>query len=342
MYVVHERLLANRALPVCLENAESSLKMSSIDAEKMHRSVLLAETVGAIEPKRGGTFVDCTLGLGGHAEAILESSDGARLIGIDQDARAIELAGQRLARFGERATIVHGNFADLTRILAGLDVAEVDGLIADLGVSSMQFDDGSRGFSFRTDAPLDMRMDATSDDETAADLLARLPETEIADIIYRFGEERGSRRIARRIVWKREIGEPIETTAQLAETVEKALGRGRGEKIHPATRTFQALRIAVNREIEILEGFIADAVNVLKTEGKIAVITFHSLEDRIVKQTFLRLSGRCSCPPRLPQCMCGAERKIEIVTRKPIVPGEIEIRENPRSRSAKLRVGRKI
>jgi 16S rRNA (cytosine1402-N4)-methyltransferase len=183
-----------------------------------------------------------------------------------------------------------------------------------------------------------MRMDNRSDFETAAELLARLSEEEIADIIYRYGEERGSRRIARRIVWKRELGEPITTTRELAETVEKAIGRQPKDKIHPATRTFQALRIAVNREIEILEEFIRDAADLLKTDGKLAIITFHSLEDRIVKQTFLKLAGKCTCPPRLPRCICGAEKKVEIVTRKPIVPTALETTENPRSRSAKLRV----
>jgi 16S rRNA (cytosine1402-N4)-methyltransferase len=186
-------------------------------------------------------------------------------------------------------------------------------------------------------------MDTDSGYETAAELLARLSEEEIADLIYKYGEEKGSRRIARRIVWKREIGEAVKTTKELAETVEKAIGRGKSkDKIHPATRTFQALRIAVNREIEILEEFIGDAVDVLESEGRLAVITFHSLEDRIVKQTFQKLAGKCSCPPRLPQCVCGAEKKIEILTRKPIVPDELEIGENPRARSAKLRICQKI
>jgi 16S rRNA (cytosine1402-N4)-methyltransferase len=216
-------------------------------------------------------------------------------------------------------------------------------VVADLGVSSLQFDSAERGFSFRFDAPLDMRMNAGSDEPTAAELLAALSEEEIADLIYQYGEERFSRRIARRIVWKREIGEPVRTTRELAETVEKAIGRGKSkDKIHPATRTFQALRIAVNRELEILEKFLRDAVDVLQSEGKLAVITFHSLEDRIVKQTFQKLSGRCFCPSRLPQCVCGAEKLVEILTRKPFVPSESEIEENPRARSAKLRVCAKI
>ena len=182
-----------------------------------------------------------------------------------------------------------------------------------------------------------MRMNADSDEETAAELLKRLSEEEIANVIYNYGEERFSRRIARRIVEKKKNGEPIETTRELAGLIERAIGRGKKDKIHPATKTFQALRIAVNRELEILEDFIGDAVNILKTDGRLAIITFHSLEDRIVKRTFQKLAGKCSCPPRFPQCACGAEKKIEILTKKPIIPPDLEIGNNPRSRSAKLR-----
>jgi len=289
-----------------------------------------------------GIYVDCTLGMGGHSEAILERAENVHVIGIDQDTEAIRLAGERLARFGERAKIFHTNFAEIKSVLNRAGVQKVNGVLADLGVSSLQFDDPERGFSFRHDAPLDMRMNAGSEDETAAELLARLSEEEIADLIYKFGEERMSRRIARRIVWKREIGEPVSTTRELAETVEKAIGRKPKDKIHPATRTFQALRIAVNHELEILEKFIRDAVECLKTDGRLAIITFHSLEDRIVKQTFQKLAGKCECPPRLPRCVCGATKEIEILTRKPVVPEPVEIEENPRARSAKLRVCAKI
>ncbi|HEY8558780.1 MAG TPA: 16S rRNA (cytosine(1402)-N(4))-methyltransferase RsmH [Pyrinomonadaceae bacterium] len=315
-----------------------------MEAANLHKSVLLHETVELLGAARGGIFVDCTLGLGGHAEAILQASENASVIGIDQDRDAIRLASERLAPFGERVKIFHANFAEIKTVLTRAGVQKVNGVLADLGVSSLQFDDANRGFSFRFDAPLDMRMDAGSEDETGAELLARLSEVEIADLIYNYGEERMSRRIARRIVWKREIGEPVRTTRELAETVEKAIGRGAKskDKIHPATRTFQALRIAVNREIEILEEFIADAANSLKTGGRLAMITFHSLEDRVVKQTFQKLAGKCTCPPRLPQCVCGAAKVIEIVTRKPIVPKPSETDENPRARSAKLRVGAKI
>jgi 16S rRNA (cytosine1402-N4)-methyltransferase len=315
-----------------------------MEAENLHKSVLLQETVEMLAPAGGEIFVDCTLGLGGHTEAILQAAESASVIGIDQDAEAIGLATERLRKFGERVNIFHANFAEIKAVLERAGVQKVNGVLADLGVSSLQFDDAKRGFSFRFDAPLDMRMNADPDIETAAELLERLSEEEIADLIYNYGEERMSRRIARRIVWKREIGEAVKTTRELAETVEKAIGRGAKskDKIHPATRTFQALRIAVNREIEILEEFIRDATDVLKSDGRLAIITFHSLEDRVVKQTFQKLAGKCSCPPRLPQCVCGAARVIEILTRKPIVPSEAETTENPRARSAKLRVCAKI
>jgi len=309
-----------------------------VQSENLHKSVLLEEIVKLLNPQNDEIFIDATLGLGGHTEAILQIAENTRVIGIDQDLEAIRLASERLERFGERIKIVHANFSDIKSVTD----EKVDGILADLGVSSLQFDSADRGFSFRFDAELDMRMDKDSDAETAAELLENLSETEIADLIYKYGEERNSRRIARRIVWKRELGEPIRTTKELAETVEKAVGRKPKDKIHPATRTFQALRIAVNRELEILEKFIEDAIDILKTDGRLAVITFHSLEDRIVKQTFQRLSGKCSCPPRMPQCVCGAKKAIEILTRKPIVPMDEELAENPRSRSAKLRVCRKL
>ena len=310
--------------------------------ENLHTSVLLNETLDLLAIKDGGTYVDATLGLGGHAEAILSNYPKTRVIGIDQDAAAIALARKRLAKFGERITFIHANFADLHRVLNEAGIGKVDGVLADLGVSSLQFDSEQRGFSFRFDAPLDMRMNAESDVPTAADLLATLSQDEIANVIYLYGEERFSRRIARRIVEKRESGEPVTTTKQLVELVERSVRRSPKDKIHPATRTFQALRIAVNHEVEILEKFFIDAVESLKIEGTFAVITFHSLEDRIAKQTFQKLSGKCSCPPRIPQCMCGAKKIVDILTRKPVVPNEIETRENPRSRSAKLRAVRRI
>jgi 16S rRNA (cytosine1402-N4)-methyltransferase len=316
--------------------------VSKINVENLHKPVLLAETLKLLKPRGDECFVDATVGLGGHTEAILSISGETKVIGIDQDAEAIEFAKERLKRFGERVKIFHANFSDVKNILAKAGIEKVDGVLADLGVSSLQFDSETRGFSFRFDAPLDMRMNASAETETAAELLERLSEVEIADIIYTFGEERSSRRIARRIVWKRKIGEPVKTTKELAETVEKAIGRGRKDKIHPATKTFQALRIAVNGELEILEKFILDSVDILKKNGRLVLITFHSLEDRIVKQTMQKLAGKCFCPPRLPRCVCGAKKEVEILTKKPIVPDEKELQGNPRARSAKLRACGKL
>ncbi len=308
-------------------------------AENFHKPVLLAETVELLKPRADEIFVDATLGLGGHSEAILGNYSKTRVIGIDQDSEAIKLAKERLEKFGERIEIFQANFSEIKKILGDV---KVDGVLGDLGVSSLQFDSETRGFSFRFDAPLDMRMNADLHTKTAAELLETLSEFEIARIIYEYGEERFSRRIARRIVERRMRGEPIKTTAELAELVQKSVRRGKKDKIHPATRTFQALRIAVNRELEILEEFIRDAVDVLKKDGRFVVITFHSLEDRIVKQTLQKLAGKCFCPPRLPTCVCGAIKEIEILTRKPVTPSEQETDGNPRARSAKLRACRKL
>jgi len=313
--------------------------MPDIDAEMVHTPVLLSETLGLLGPERGGLYVDATLGLGGHGEAILAASFETQLIGIDQDAGALTMAGERLAKFEERATLVHSNFSAIREVTHN---KEVDGILADLGVSSLQPDSETRGFSFRFDAPLDMRMNPQSGTETAAELLKRLSQEDIANIIYQYGEERHSRRIARRINERRERGEPVETTFELVDLVRRSVPHRPKDKIHPATRTFQALRIAVNDELGIIAKFIDDAVNLLKTNGVLAIITFHSLEDRIVKHTFQRLSGKCSCPPRMPVCQCGAIRKVEILTKKPVVATETEQSENPRSRSAKLRACRKI
>ena len=307
-----------------------------------HRPVLLRETIELLAAERGGLFVDCTVGLGGHSEAILQAFPDATVLGIDRDGEALELARERLAQYGSRFRAVHADFRELTRVLATAKVRQARGILADLGVSSWQLDSPSRGFSFRHDAPLDMRMDAAGGEETAAELLGRLSEVDIARIIFEYGEERRSRRIARFIVERRERGEPVRTTRDLAQLVERAVGPGKKRRIHPATRTFQALRIAVNQELENLDRFVADAVDLLEPEGRLAVISFHSLEDRIIKRTLLKLSGRCQCPPRVPQCTCGARRMIEILTRRPIIPGEEEVSGNPRARSAKLRAGRKL
>ena len=306
-----------------------------------HRPVLLTETLKFLAPKRGGLFVDCTVGLGGHSEAILKASDKTRVIGIDRDPAALDYTRNRLAQFGNRFQAFHANFQDVGVVLQGAGETSAAGILADLGVSSLQFDSTERGFSFRFDAPLDMRMDPTSGN-TAAELLAELPEVELARIIFEFGEERHSRRIARRIVERREQGQPISTTQALAELVVQAVGKHRGQQIHPATRTFQALRIAVNKELEGLAQFVETSIDLLEPSGQFVVISFHSLEDRIVKQEFRRLSGHCQCPPRLPICSCGARKEVEVLTRRPITPGARELEENPRARSAKLRACQKL
>jgi 16S rRNA (cytosine1402-N4)-methyltransferase len=318
------------------------LKSNEETTENLHKSVLLAETLQYLAPTGDEIFIDATLGLGGHAEAILSATEKTQVIGIDQDTEAISKAQARLERFGERFRVFHANFSEIRKVLAQARIEKVDGVLADLGVSSLQLDSETRGFSFRFDAPLDMRMDAESDEETAAEMLETLSEFEIARIIYEYGEERFSRKIARWIVERRERGESVKTTGELARLIERAVPRGKKDKIHPATRTFQALRIAVNRELEILEDFVKDSIDILKTDGRLAVISFHSLEDRIIKQTLQKLAGKCFCPPNFPKCVCGAEKRVEILTRKPIVSGEAEMQENPRARSAKLRACLKL
>ncbi|HEX3185613.1 MAG TPA: 16S rRNA (cytosine(1402)-N(4))-methyltransferase RsmH, partial [Pyrinomonadaceae bacterium] len=244
---------------------------------------------------------------------------------------------------GERFRAVQANFRKIESVLREAGESEPAGILVDLGVSSLQFDSPERGFSFRFDAPLDMRMDPTTG-PTAADLLQQLPEAEIARIIFEFGEERHSRRIARRIVERREQGQPVTTTAELAELVRGAAGGGRKQRqqIHPATRTFQALRIAVNNELHGLSEFVSASVDLLAPEGRLVAISFHSLEDRIVKRELRKLSGHCECPPRLPVCSCGARKAVEILTRRPVSPSDREVEDNPRARSAKLRAARKL
>lgn len=307
-----------------------------------HRPVLLQEAMRLLQPSEGGLFVDGTLGLGGHSEAILSASPDASVLGLDRDREALRWATERLAPFGRRFQGVHADFREIRRVVEEKGVHRVRGVLVDLGVSSLQFDSETRGFSFRHDAPLDMRMDAEGSEETAAELLERLPEEEIARIIYEYGEERHSRRIARWIVERRERGEPVRSTKELADLVARAVRSGKGERIHPATRTFQALRVAVNRELEGLDEFIETAIDLLEEGGRFCAISFHSLEDRIVKHTLRRLSGHCECDPRSPVCSCGARRMVEILTRRPQTPSEAEVQENPRARSAKLRACRRL
>jgi len=280
--------------------------------------------------------VDATVGAGGHAEELLQRGPEIRLLALDRDPAAITLARARLARFGNRVEFARENFADLDRVLAGFPPAA--GILADLGVSSMQLEEGRRGFSFRRDGPLDMRMSGTG--RTAADIVATASAEELTRILREYGEERMAAKIARGIVQERVWRGPITGTRQLARIVARA--KGTRERIDPATRVFQALRIEVNQELVALSSFLAAAVNRLDARGRLAVIAYHSLEDRIVKETFRRQSGVCLCPRSLPSCVCGARRVLKILTRRPIVPSPAEVSGNPRSRSARLRTAEKL
>jgi 16S rRNA (cytosine1402-N4)-methyltransferase len=305
-----------------------------------HRPVLLRETLELLRPAAGATIVDATLGPGGHAESLLARvGPGGRVIGIDRDPAAIAFAQNRLARFGEQFVALQGDHRELASLLEG---TLVDGVLADLGISSYQLDDPSRGFAFSTDGPLDMRMDPRSGGPTAADLLATLEASELKDIIATWGEERYAGAIARAIVRERSK-KPIVTTGELAALLERVAGpAARRFRIHPATRTFQALRIAVNREIEGIPELIEGAVSLLRPGGRLAVISFHSLEDRAVKTSMYGLAHRCVCPPGLPVCGCGRANLVRILTSRPVVPGPDETNANPRSRSAKLRVAERL
>ncbi|HXW07264.1 MAG TPA: 16S rRNA (cytosine(1402)-N(4))-methyltransferase RsmH [Vicinamibacterales bacterium] len=289
-------------------------------AVSSHDAVLVEETVALLAPARGGLFVDCTVGLGGHSRALLDAG-ASRILGIDRDPDALRAAAASLAPYGDRVELVHADFRDLARVLDDRGIAAVAGALADLGVSSMQLDSGGRGFSFRRDEPLDMRMDRTQG-PTVAELLVKVPEAELADLIYRYGEERYSRRIARAIVRAREEA-AVSTTGQLAQIVRRAIPRRGHQRIDPATRTFQALRIWANRELEGLEAFLGEAYRRLLVGARLAVISFHSLEDRIVKHVFRALTA--------------GEAAVRILTKRPIEAGEAEVSRNPRSRSAKLR-----
>ncbi|MFZ2094996.1 MAG: 16S rRNA (cytosine(1402)-N(4))-methyltransferase RsmH [Anaerolineales bacterium] len=302
-----------------------------------HLPVLYNEIIHAMQPHRGGLYVDGTVGAGGHAWGILQASqpDGS-LLGMDVDPQALALAREKLAEFGERAKLVRASYATLLTQLAALKWKQVDGILLDLGLSSMQLDSPSRGFSFRAEAPLDMRFNP--DQETnAAQLVNTLDEGALADLLYRYGEEHRSRQVARAIVNAR----PISSTTQLAKVVAQVTSGGKSG-IDPATRTFQALRIAVNGELEELECVLPQTLEALQPGGRLAIISFHSLEDRMVKQFMRRESRDCICPPNQPVCTCGHKASLREVTGKPLRPQEDEIRNNPRSRSARLRVAERV
>ncbi|RQW89698.1 MAG: 16S rRNA (cytosine(1402)-N(4))-methyltransferase RsmH [Geobacter sp.] len=307
-----------------------------------HISVLYDEVLHYLQPRSGGVYVDGTLGGGGHARGILEcSSPDGMLLGFDRDQEALDAAGLSLSAYGSRVKLFHENYSHLSDVLVREGIESIDGMVLDVGVSSHQLDKAERGFSFQQDAPLDMRMDGSSG-RTAADLVNTLSEKELEQILWDFGEERWARRIASMIVAARNV-EPVTTTARLVDLVKGAIPRARWEaRLHPATRTFQALRIAVNEELQSLERGLVAGIESLKKGGRIVVISFHSLEDRIVKNVFNEFARGCICPKSVPRCVCGKLPVLRKLTGKPVVAGVEEIAVNPRSRSAKLRAAEKL
>jgi 16S rRNA (cytosine1402-N4)-methyltransferase len=303
----------------------------------VHVPVLVDEVITALQPRRGGHFVDCTVGLGGHAAAILEKiSPSGRLLGIDADPEAIRISQDKLSDYGEAVTLVNDNFINLEAICKRYHFHPVDGILFDLGVSSLQLDTAERGFSFHLDAHLDMRFNPEQG-LAASDIVNRFSEQELAKLIERYGEERHSRRIARHIVQNR----PIATTTELAQLVEQAVA-GKRARIHPATRTFMALRIAVNSELQNLELALKQTLNLLRPGGRLTVISYHSLEDRIVKQFMRDAASSCLCPPGTVICCCGHVPTLKLISRKVIKPTSLETESNPRSRSAKLRIAERL
>lgn len=309
--------------------------------EFTHKPVLLAECIEALHIRPEGIYVDGTLGRAGHSREIAQRLTTGRLVCIDRDQAAIDAAQERLAPWMDRVTLVHSNFDRVSEILAELDIPGVDGMLFDLGVSSPQLDDASRGFSYMHDAPLDMRMDATAP-LTAYDVVNTWSYEELRRILFEYGEERYAPAIAKRIVQARETA-PVQTTLELAELIRSAMpAAALREKQHPAKRSFQAIRIAVNDELGAVRQGMEAAIDHLKPGGRLAVITFHSLEDRIVKNVFQDAAKGCTCPPSFPVCVCGHKPKIKILTKKPIIATREEVEENPRSRSAKLRVAERV
>ena len=311
-------------------------------SEFSHYSVLLHEAVDGLDIKPDGVYVDCTLGGGGHSEAIASRlSEKGRLIAIDQDTAAIAASKKRLAPYADRIDFVRNNFSNVSEVLAALGREKIDGAVIDLGVSSYQLDTPERGFSYMHDAPLDMRMNPDAD-LSAYDVVNTYSEQQLKKIIFDYSEERFAPRIASKICAARQI-KPIETTYELVDIVKSAIpAKAREDGPHPAKRTFQAIRIEVNSELSIIEPTLNALIKALGKGGRLSVITFHSLEDRIVKQTFKEASKGCTCPPNFPVCVCGNKPEVKVITGKPILPSEKELEENPRSRSAKLRIAEKV
>ncbi len=306
--------------------------------EFRHKSVLLHETIENLNIKPDGIYVDGTLGGGGHSFQILKQlGDGGRLIGIDQDEDALKAAGERLAIFGEKVTLVHSNYCHMKRVLSELGIEKVSGIVLDLGVSSYQLDEPERGFTYREDVPLDMRMDRRQP-KTAKNIVNEYSEMELFGIIRDYGEEKFAKNIAKHIVAAREQKE-IETTGELTEIIKAAIpAKVRAAGGHPAKKTFQAIRIELNAELEVLQNSLDEMIDLLEDGGRICIITFHSLEDRIVKTIFKKNENPCTCPSHFPVCVCGKKSKGRVITRKPIVPGEEELEYNSRAKSSKLRV----
>ena len=307
-----------------------------------HVSVLLNETIDGLNINPDGIYVDGTLGGGGHSYEICKRlSDKGRLIGIDQDGEALEAARERLKEFEDKITLVRSNYCEIDTILKDLEIEKVDGIVLDLGVSSYQLDNLERGFSYKSDAPLDMRMDQRQN-KTAADVVNNYSENELFRIIRDYGEDKFAKNIAKHIVMARKE-KPLETTAELSEIIKASIPmKFQAKGGHPAKRVFQAIRIEVNNELGILENAIKDFVSSIKSGGRLAIITFHSLEDRIVKKTFQDLARGCTCPKEFPVCVCGKKPEIKIISRKPILPSEEELEHNSRSKSAKLRIAEKL
>ena len=310
-------------------------------SEFYHVSVLLDECLEGLNIKPDGTYVDGTLGGAGHSSQIVKRLTTGHHIGIDRDPVALKAAGERLAPFGDKVTLVHSNFCEIKQVLEDLQIEGVDGILLDLGVSSPQLDDGSRGFSYMADAPLDMRMNS-EDTMSAYDVVNTWSQDELKRILYDYGEERYAPRIAAAIC-NRRTEKPIETTLELVDVIRSAMpAQALREKQHPAKRSFQAIRIAVNDELGSVEKVMRDAIPCLNKGGRLAVITFHSLEDRIVKNAMADAAKGCTCPPNFPVCVCGKKPKVKLITRKPIVSGDEELERNPRARSAKLRICEKL
>ncbi|BDU50220.1 16S rRNA (cytosine(1402)-N(4))-methyltransferase RsmH [Haliovirga abyssi] len=307
--------------------------------KEYHIPVLYKEVIDNLVINKNGVFVDCTLGGGGHSEGILKNlSEKGHLIAMDQDEEAIKFSKERLEKFKDKISIYRDNFSNIDTVvyMAGYD--KVDGILMDIGVSSKQLDDGERGFSYRYNAKLDMRMDKRQE-LTAYKVVNEYPEEKLVEILYKYGEERFAKRIAHFIIEKRKE-KPIETTFELSEVIKRGV-KGKSKK-HPSRKTFQAIRIEVNKELEVLEKTIDKSIDLLKKGGRLAIITFHSLEDRIVKEKFRNLENGCTCPPDFPICVCGFEPKVKVITRKPIIPNENEVEENFRAHSSKLRVVERV